>query len=399
MLFFKLGYKNIKCSPVMNILVILQMSVVIVILISMVSVTVSRFKLYNNFKKEFNSRGYYYYLDRGINPETNTSLRTTEELSGLIGGEKEVFAMYNVWISYKNIEINKTSYDKIIIEKYTPELESGSWFDVNRPKSETVQVVVSQNDLGLKVGDVISFDIAFGGQLKAEVIGVLKENTNVINCLEAANQKNDYRALYSSYSQKIEEKPLFIFYQDELVDKDVVLQLKGSVIVTYPDDISEYTVEKNNEIFKQMMMFKIMPLSEMKDNSLEHIFLQLYNILPVFICVLFLTLVSALSTSALSAKRQLKNYAVYYICGLKWKQCAIVNFWSSFICVGISFVLAAAAALVIKTTGMFGETVIEFGIWQLFGCLVIMALYVVLSLILPLSIIGSSTPNQVLKSC
>lgn len=90
-----------------------------------------------------------------------------------------------------------------------------------------------------------------------------------------------------------------------------------------------------------------------------------------FICVLILTLVGALSTSALSAKRQLKNYAVYYICGLKWKQCATVNFWSS---------------------------VIEFGICQFLGCLVIMAVYVLLSLIRPLNIIGNNTPNQVLKS-
>lgn len=41
-------------------------------------------------------------------------------------------------------------------------------------------------------------------------------------------------------------------------------------------------------------------------------FSQFNNLLPILISILIMTLVSAVSVSALSTKRQLKNYAVYY---------------------------------------------------------------------------------------
>lgn len=136
----------------------------------------------------------------------------------------------------------------------------------------------------------------------------------------------------------------------------------------------------------------------MKANSFEYIFSQIYNLMPIFVCVFILTLVGAISTSALSAKRQLKNYAVYYICGLRWRQCALINFFSSLTCALISFVLSISAAFIAKVFGILGETVIELGIWQLLGCAIIILLYILLSMILPISIIGKNSPNQVLKA-
>lgn len=398
MLFLKLGYKNIKRSPVMNILVMLQMSVVFVILISMVSTIVSRFKLYAPFSEEFNRRGYYYFIDSAVNPETNMVLRTTEELCSMIENEGKVFAAYTPIFLYNGEDINAVSYDRDYIEKYTPELESGSWIDVDKTDSDILQVVVTHNKYDFKVGDIIMLEAVYGGQVKAEIVGVLKDNAKIINYSDALKNNSDYRIMYESYNCQRENNALFIFYQNELKDKKVVTRLNGSVLVTYPDDVTEEIIEENDRVIKQMMVIKSVPLSEMKSNSLKYIFLQLYDLMPIFVCVLILTLVGVLSTSALSAKRQLKNYAVYYICGLRWKQCAIVNFWSSFICVGVSFALGLVTTFVIKTTEMFGQTVIEFGIWQFLGCLVITVMYVLLSLILPLNIIGSNTPNQVLKS-
>ena len=135
----------------------------------------------------------------------------------------------------------------------------------------------------------------------------------------------------------------------------------------------------------------------MKANSRNYIFSQIYTLFPILICILILTLISAVSISALSAKNQLKNYAVYYICGLKWKQCVMINFYSSLVSVIFSFIMSIIPIFVMKLTGA-GETVIDFGIWQFISCVLIMLLYIILSLILPISIIGKNTPNQILKS-
>lgn len=405
---FKLGLKNLKHNLLMNILTILQMTVVFVILISMISTIVSRFRYYEPIKDFLNSKGHFYNIQYGINPETGSTLRTTDELHDLIEGEQDIAAQYMPWLTYSNNPDSKNmdiatasdrfiSYDDKLAEIFTPELESGRWFDLKSPIQETIQVVVSKNDYGLKTGDRISL-YCFDSEIKAEIIGVLKDNTKIIDQPMRSFEKIDYRNFYNDYKYEREERPIFITLQRELIDKPVVMQLNGNVFVTYPDSVSPEVVEKGNQTIKQLNSLFAFSLENMKENSLEYIFSQIYNLMPIFVCIFILTLVGAISTSALSAKRQLKNYAVYYICGLKWRQCARVNFWSSFLCVITALILSLGVVAFVVLTNILGETVIELGLWQLLGCAIITLLYILLSMILPISIIGKNSPNQVLKT-
>lgn len=405
---FKLGLKNLKHNLLMNILTILQMTVAFVILISMISTIVSRFRYYEPIKDFLNSKGYFYNIQYGINPDTGMTLRTTDEIHDLIEGEDEIAAQYDVWLEYKyNDDENEDtdeaakdhfiSYDDKYAEIFTPELESGHWFDFNRPMQNTIPVVVSKNNYGLKVGDMISL-YCMDAEVKAEIIGVLKDDTKIIDTSFHSKEKIDYRNFYRDYKFEREESAVFLMLQRDLIDKSVIMQLNGNVFVTYPDNISEETIEKGDQTMKRMRAAYSQSTEIMKENSLEYIFSQIYNLMPIFVCVFILTLVGAISTSALSTKRQLKNYAVYYICGLKWRQCARVNFWSSFLCVMTALVLSVGTVAFIVSTNFLGETVIELGLWQLLGCAIITLLYILLSMILPISIIGKNSPNQVLKT-
>lgn len=403
---FKLGLKNLKHNLLMNIFTILQMTVVFIILISIISTIVSRFRYYEPIKGFLNRKGYFYNIQYGINPDTMMTLRTTDEIYDLIEGEDEIVAQYEVWLEYRHNDDNDTdeavkdhfiSYDNKYAEIFTPELESGHWFDFSRPIQDTVPVVVSKNNYGLKVGDIISL-YCMDSEIKAEIIGILKDDTKIIDTSFRSKEKIDYRNFYRDYKFEREESTAFLMLQRDLIDKSVIMQLNGNVFVTYSDNTSEEVMEKSNKTMKKMRAIYSQSTEIMKENSFEYIFSQIYNLMPIFVCVFILTLVGAISTSALSAKRQLKNYAVYYICGLKWKQCALINFFSSLTCVLISFVTSISVAFIAKTAGILGKTVIELGLWQLLGCAIIILLYILLSMILPISIIGNNSPNQVLKA-
>lgn len=405
---FKLGLKNFKHDLLMNILTILQMTVVFVILISMISTIVSRFRYYDPIKNFLNSKGYFYNIQYGINPDTGMTLRTTDEIHDLIEGEDEIAAQYDVWLEYRYnddednnadeaVEDHFISYDDKYAEIFTPELESGHWFDLKKPVGDTIQVVVSKNNYGLRAGDVISL-YCFDTEIKAEIIGILKDDTKIIDTSFRSKEKIDYRNFYRDYKFEREGSTAFLMLQRDLIDKSVIMQLNGNVFVTYQDNTSDEIIEKGDQTMKRMRAAYSQSAAIMKANSFEYIFSQIYNLMPIFVCVFILTLVGAISTSALSAKRQLKNYAVYYICGLKWRQCALINFFSSLTCAFISFVLSISAAFIAKATGILGETVIELGLWQLLGCAIIILLYILLSMILPISIIGKNSPNQVLKA-
>ncbi len=405
---FKLGFKNLKQNFLMNILIILQMTVVFIIFVSMISTIVSRFSYYNPLKEYLNEQTSFICIPNGINPETGN---TTDELYDLVEEEDEIVAQYN-FIAYYDDGIEPEdgedddfesqkfiSYDDKFVEMFTPELESGNWFDLDRPVQDVIPVVVSQNNYGLKVGDVITFiDPLFYNEVTAEIIGVLKDNTKIIDMSSSYSENVDYRYLYRNYKFESEEKTLFITMQRDVADTGLLTQLNGNVIIKYNDDTSEETIAENYSKLGQMATLYSTNGSIIKEGSLDYIFSQIYILMPIFICVFILTLVGAISTSALSAKRQLRNYAVYYICGLKWKQCTVINLFSSLICILISFALSIIAAFIAKATGILGDTVISLGVWQILGCVVIMIIYVLFSIILPLNIIGNNTPNKILKS-
>lgn len=399
---FKLGLKNLKHNLLMNILIVLQMTVTFVILVTMISTIVSRFKYYAPLKELLNSRGNYYNVTYGVNPETKQTIRTSEELSELVQGEEKIISQFSVWLEYKDPKNNSlggrfVSYDKEFINMLHPEMKSGYWLNPNETDEGIVQVVVSQNEYDIKTGDIISL-FFIDTEIKAKVIGVLMDDTKIF--LPSLNDTNDidYRSLYTNYKSEREGEPIFIFSQSDLIDKMVNMQIDGNLFITYPPDTPDEVIEDADKAIRRLHTLQTSTLKDLKKNSLKYIFSQIYNLIPIFICVLILTLVGAISTSALLAKQQLHNYAVYYICGLKWKQCAIVNCWSSFICVMISFITSIIAMVILKTSGILGETVIEIGIGELSGCLVLIIIYVALSNILPITIIGSNTPNQILRS-
>ena len=195
---FKLGLRNIKQNLFMNVLIVLQMTVVFTIAIFMVSTIVSRFQLYMPLKDKLNSKGYFYYVENAINPETGNTLRTTDELYQLLEDTKDISATYNPWLSYEDKEITSISYDDGIINMYTPELIDGNWFDLEKDQSKTVQVVVSENPYGFKVGDRITVN-CFDGEIQAEIIGIIKDNAKIIGFSISKNGKYDCRNAYMNY--------------------------------------------------------------------------------------------------------------------------------------------------------------------------------------------------------
>jgi hypothetical protein len=203
--------------------------------------------------------------------------------------------------------------------------------------------------------------------------------------------------MYQNYNYEIEEMPLFIFAQSTLQGKNIGSLLTGNVLVTYDEDISDEAIERNKAVMTEMNTIVGISFDEMKRNSIGVITEQLYILLPIAISVFVLTTVSGVSISALSAKKQLRNYAVFYICGLKWRQCAAINFVSSFVVVGISFAVTIAGILVFKNTELLSSSVIEIAPVQLLFCLAIFMLYLLIAMILPVRIINGSSPREVLK--
>ncbi len=398
----KLGLKNLKSNAFMSVLIILQMIVVFFIIISMTSTVVSRFQYYTPIKELLNSNSYYYYIHNGYSPETGSAWTNTSDFSKLIENEKEIYATYNAWLEYDNNgtleSINTISYDDEFIQLYKPELESGKWFETDYANNNLLPVVVSQNNYGLNVGDIVSLTCSeTNEQISAYIVGKLRDGTKVLDYTIANNQKMNCTNMYKNYFIDIEEKPLFIMPQKYLENENIVTQLSGPLIITYNNEASNSEINDNDSIVKNMMTLSAATTNEIKSNSIEYIFEQVQTLLPILISIFIMVLVSAISVSALSAKRQLKNYAVFYICGLKWRDCALINIASATISVIIAMEVSICGITIFKNIFL-SDSVIQVGFFQLISCIGIALIYIILSALLPLQIISNNTPREILKS-
>lgn len=408
-MFYKFGFRNLKHDLLMNILIILQMTFSFVIVISMISTIVSRFELYNPLKKQLNSKGYFYFADDAPLNIKDYKLKST--LEKYLSKESNIFCTYELYLSPENSEHDgaiRMAYEEEFIKSYTPRLADGDWSAMSKTPENSVVPVAVFGDY--KVGDRITFGNNTVTPLEAEVVAVIEDGatvfgypTTVTSNLAEDYSERDCRRAYIKHSFEIEERELFIFNIESLKkarkDLDLYEGFLGPIFVTYPPDTPDEIIENDKKImYDSINVMNDIPLSEMKTESLEYIFSQIYTLFPILICVLILTITGAVSISALSAKRQLKNYAVFYVCGLKWKQCAFINMISMAICTIISFVLSIIVSIILRHTGILGENLIETGIPEILSCFVLVIIYNIMSLILPLNIIRKNTPNQILKT-
>ena len=282
---------------------------------------------------------------------------------------------------------------------YQPELSSGNWFDLNDSYCGLVPAVVSQNDLGLQIGDIISMPcFSEAGKVDIIIIGILREGARILDIKGADGEDISYDNLYMSYYYEIEEEPLFIMPQSRLEDHGVLVQVDGPVILTYNENVPEETRKHNDLMIKNMVVLSSINGEDLRKNSIKYIFSQMYTLFPILASVFILTIVSAVSVNAITTKRQLRSYAIYCICGLEWRRCTLINFVSAVITATASMSLGIIILLIADKVGLLANTTIKPDLICIAVCFLTALVYSVISVILPAKIINSSTPNQILKS-
>lgn len=392
---FRLAGKNIIHHPVLNFLLLVQMIAVYFIAISISSSVESRFYDYLPFQTILASNGEFFNMIYAQDPDTGYTLNK-ELLLNHLQGSPQIYATYDVWVQYNGSSGHDhyISYDDALLQCYQPELESGKWFPKELNPTEPIPVVISQNNYGLKEGDLIILS-PFGTEieLKAKVIGVLKEGASYINCTHPKNDAFSAKNLYTNYYYAIEESVLFILPQSVLQKYNTIItQMHGPMFIEY--DSAEQ--ENNHKFLIQLNNSFNSSLLSIKNNSINYIFEQCKLLLPIMICCLLFSIIGALSINALMTKRRMKTFGILYICGLKWKGCEMISVISSFVIGGFALIITLLATVLLDRKGLLASTVVNTGWIQLVSALGIFLIYELFSFILPALLINSKTPKQVL---
>lgn len=398
----------------------------IMIFLTSISVTTAislKFRKYSVFSKFFNQSGVLiksYYLQRG--EEENALLyRDALELKEELQGAKDVLSVSYLWEPYileKNLSLSVWCYSVEVVDALSPVMKEGRWFQASDTESDILKAVVSYNQGELQVGDTVTItsNVGEGTESRVEIIGVMENDENIFSANISDNMTEDYRECYYTYDYDFEDGNILMLLSDAQIlngEKSGMFdslnfrigeqnhgfqkQMCGATIITFDESVTKEEIDSMIEKLKQRSGIKnVYDLSDIRENSLAYIFSELNIYFPVFICIFIFVIVAAISANVVLTKRQLKNYAIYYLCGLTWKQCAQMSLVISCILVFVAYIFIAVSVGILSGVHVIKDISMFLGVYQFGIVLVISVIFIGLAWFIPYRITCSHSALEVM---
>lgn len=415
---WKYAWKEAAMHPVMMLLIFVQTVVVFIVLISMISVITSRYDKYNSIEGLLEGRGQVgelIFLNKSDKEQSD--LIQSSSLAEKYLSKVEVSACYD-WefeINGNSQDVIMTGYDDEMWECYSPELEDGRWFQEKDLDVNVMEVVIAQKD-GLngkyQVGDritaapeLVERSLAKVEQkpMELEVIGIIADGASVLGIKDSTVDTDDYRSLFWNYSDDYEEKIYIMGIQSDFYHYKMNYALSwftkmgGLTFFSWQTDESDVISKNQSYLMENGMYGSVKDFEQVRQSSLEYVFEQIKTVLPILLTLILLTALSTVSNTAILLRQNIRNYAIYYINGLTWKECVFVHLRNILLTeLGILLITLAGVEFC-DFMGWFNHTVISIGGWQLLGCAGVVFLYVLSSVLVTYQQIGKKTAKDVLR--
>ena len=410
MVYLRTAFKTLKKTWCINTIVIVQLVTSLVMLSIMLSSISSAYRYYDPFREYFTSNGLFVRFGAQKarittdDPNVFEVIESGEHLLDYLDSSAESILSCHYPIAFpcsetsEHLKAKVISYEDEMINSYQPELDAGRWLN---PNSAEIEVVISHNHYGWDIGTEIPFEMvnteaSFMGN--AKVVGIIKDGTRIIGLNMQGNQDQNYLLGYSSYNSEIEEKPIILFSYSALAQKNPAPMqgLFSTAFIKYFDDASSDLLQQEASKLHKLGSVSCNQMSEINENSMNYIYDKALKLLPILIIVILLEFTSCISSSALATKRRLRDYAIYYICGLKWKSCILINLLQSLIICAISASISILIIILMQYSSLSNLFRIEWNMFLPCGFAFIFLIQIVFSLVIPFKMLSATMPKQIL---
>lgn len=415
-LIFKYGTRDFSRNLGFNIFIIIQITLVFIACIFTSSSVSQNLKYYNAFADILDGEGYCAspFVDGSSRVIFSTDIEDNKQFSDYGDYFEDVVAIHQIIAIGENGAENPYpqrtfAYNGCLIDNYKPMINNGKWLSDVKSESNILHAVISPNNYGLKVGDTIKqefytesgsvcLDVKIVGMMKngAKLFGATSDNDEISADSESTD-KMTIEMLFSNYYSDVAGKPAFVYNLDELEQYGISYITEQRMLIPFRDNLTEDEISQAKEALDNFTIGAI-PFTQIKKDTFSEIRKQLIILIPIIIGLLILIIVSILSFTAITTHKRLKNYGVLYLCGGCWKQCAFINFTVIVIDLILSAFLTCFVIQSMKLIGLLDNTVVMFTLNECLICLGISVIIMIVSLIMPLVIIGGTQPKEILKT-
>lgn len=409
---WKLVWKNLKKQGKMNILIFAQLSILLLICMSCVSVFYTTYPSYRGVERLSKGEGELLFSYGLVDNSTGEIIQDSQTLEERLPGNHFV-SCYSIWGSVQKdgepCDFALKGYDQELIDAYTPRMQEGSW--LGEPVSgEVLHAVVTSNAYGLGAGDRVQLYSEpyeeWMGVLEVEIQGVLSEKAYLPGYYIVPEEAVDFRWAYTPARKEYLDYPLFVISRQELDlvktytgNPETAAQICDLVWRQEESEMGEAQRKAQKDTMKQLGLETVADFHTLMQNSTDTLVIENVQLLPVFLIALFMVLLSELSTGSINARLQLYRYGIYQLCGLGKRGCIGIHGRSSFLlsalALGIAWILAWWME---RITGTTDATVIELGTPQILTSILITLVNVWFTSWLQGRIIRKKSVSEILRN-
>jgi ABC-type antimicrobial peptide transport system permease subunit len=375
---------------------------VLLIAVTAVSTVESRFELYRPFENLLSDKGEIIYVNEARLDSDSEFSEVTEKLNNA----ETVAASYRInfgemSLNGQTVELNKfynsIVYDEELIKLYTPTLDSGKW--LGEPTDEYIDCVAGIGE----AGDILELPVEdINGEyinIKVRICGILADRAKLIKSKEFDTFSENCNNILTPYYKALDSESsgnTIILNASQLDKQGVRLIPSGVGYIKYTDRISDDEQQEN-----QILLNKIcghVSFENVRQNSLDYIKSQMTVLIPILVCALLTALLCIISSTAIETKKQLKNFAIYYINGARWNRIFTVELAEMFINGLLSALIAYSFYSVFSRTQISENYVLNLDFLSAVICMGIILLTLICSVCMPVLIIRKSSPKEILYS-
>lgn len=372
-----------------TVMIAVMIALITFVTIILVTTYKAQYGRYNPFKELLSEEGFAFGIGT---PEVNNYGGVENFLDGLHKVE-DYHYIYQTGVRTDKGKFQLLGYDEVVNE-YIPALAEGVWF--TEAESEAIPVVVSQNPYGVNAGDRINHVSPSGEETPLYVCGILENGASAYTTNHMAV---DYSLFdfYETFDLTQEDTLIGMFISMENMEKLGYSGVGGRLIVKCDESITDEEMRENRILLNQRGAIIVIELEDVRERTELIILNKLLSITCVAVVLFVFASIGMACMIGIDVSTNLRNYAVFYSCGMSWKQCISINAIQSALTGVAGVMMAILAGNLMKIYVGKNSFLFELEGTQLLACVGIVTYLVLLSVIIPLGVLAKNSPKDVLQ--
>lgn len=384
MKYFKLSLLSLCEKIKLNIAIVLQLIIVFCIVNILVASLNSRTMLSDAYDGILDKQGYYYY-----NPFYDSENDTPVNLEG---------DLENFSIRQAPLDANSATNNQVTLvvcsDDYFGKLKLPVYNNLTDSESPAI---ISANNFGVKSGDTIDF-VYNGKKSSIKITGVLTDPAYIPN-LNQMNYTDDVLLFYKRISLSAEETTYIIVNTTTFTnlgfELDEAVKNVGEIFY-YTSQVDDETYNKNMQVLENKGFVR--ELSDIYSYTQDSIQSDYKNYVPLALLAFFVIIIGVVCGIAIQSIQQMRNYSIYFLCGLKWNKIIYINLANIIILLLISILISSGILNIIYMSQINNKFGLVFNSLNIVVTILMILVVLVLSMVIPIINNRKKTPNDVLRS-